>query len=154
MGTLQATNSHPWSVTASLGYTNYQSMYSDDGQTALGRLAIGKELFTRKYLIFGLEIGVQSGNTMRLNVPQITLDEIGGLPNQSTVKPTLDLLATAKIQPLGSSQFFGEIKGGIAYRQWQADSSRDAPKRYYVSLSKRCFDRCMQRNRGLHHQSI
>ena len=121
MGTLQATESHRWSVTASLGDTNYQSMYSDDGQTVLGRLALGRELFAQKQFTFGLELGVQNGNSMRLNVPQATLDELGGLPIQSTVKPMLDLLVTANTLRLGTSEFFGQLKGGIAYRRWQFD---------------------------------
>lgn len=112
---------HPWSFTASLGYTNYQSMYLNDGQTILVRLAFGREFFINKQIAYGLELGAQNGNKMRLNVPQETLDELGGLPVQSTVKPLLDLLATAKIQPFGLSPFFGEIKGGIAYRHWQFD---------------------------------
>jgi hypothetical protein len=54
-------------------------------------------------------------------VPQTVLDELGGLPIQSTVKSLLDLLVTAKTLPLGANDFFAQLKGGIAYRQWQFD---------------------------------
>jgi hypothetical protein len=122
MGVSPKIKPYPWSVIASLGYTNYQSMYSRDGQTVLGRLALSKEMFTTKQLGFGLELGIQNGNTMRLKVSQPLLNRLGGLPIQSTVKPMADLLVTVKEQILGSDQFFGVLKGGIAYRQWQFDN--------------------------------
>jgi len=114
-----ASDNHPWSVTASLGYTDYQQAYQSDGQTALGRLAIDRALFIKKHTALGLELGVQNGNSMRLDAPQATLDVLGGLPIQSTVKPLLDLLATAKTEALGKSLVFAQVKGGIAYRRWQ-----------------------------------
>ena len=111
--------SYPWAVIGSLGYVNY--LNSDcDGQTAVGRFAIVRELFTIPYSSFGLEMGVQSGNTMGLDVPEATLEELGGVPIQSTMKPMLDLLATVKFNLLGSP-FFAQLKGGAIYRQWQFD---------------------------------
>jgi hypothetical protein len=110
----------PWIVVGSLGYTAYQNILDCDSQTVLGRFAIAKELFGTPYSNFGLELGVQSGNTMHLDVSEATLDELGGLPIQSTMKPMVDLLATAKITPT-NSPFFALLKGGIAYRHWQFD---------------------------------
>lgn len=110
-----------WSIIASLGYGQYQSMYRDDGQTAIGRLAIAAELLTTRQTAFGLELGVQSGNRMRFEIPQSTLDVLGGVV-RTTVKPMLDLLITANTNPLSESLLFTQIKGGIAYRQWQMDS--------------------------------
>lgn len=122
MGTLEPSSSNLWSVTASLGYSVYQDMFRDDGQAAIGRLAIGRMLFDSNQLAFGVEVGVQNGKTMRLAVPQVLLDELGGLPIQSTLNPMLDLLATVKTAPLGASSMYGQLKGGIAYRRWQFDN--------------------------------
>lgn len=112
-------NTGPWSVTASLGYSVYQDMYSEDGQSAMGRLAIGRAVYENKRLTLGMEVGVQNGKTMRLGVPQETLDELGSLPIQSTVNPMLDLLATIKTAPLGNSSINTQLKAGIAYRRWE-----------------------------------
>ncbi len=121
MGPVIVEDFHPWLATASLGYTDYQHMHHNDGQTALGRFAIGRTLFLNDSTTFGVEMGVQNGGTMRMNIPQSTLDELGGLPLQSTMKPMLDLLATVKTTALGTSPFFIDLKGGIAYRRWQFD---------------------------------
>lgn len=112
----------PWVVIGSLGYTRYQNI-SDciaDGQTAIGRFAIGRELLNTRYSNFGLELGLQSGNTMRLDVSEAILDELGGMPIQTTMKPMLDILATVKIAPI-DSLLFAQIKGGGVYRYWQFD---------------------------------
>ena len=124
MGSIEpsSSNSGLWSVTASLGYSVYQGMFSADGQTAIGRLALGRTLFAGNRLTFGIEAGVQNGKTMRLDAPQATLDELGGLPIQSTLNPMLDLLATVKTAPWGASSVYGQLKGGIAYRHWQFDN--------------------------------
>lgn len=114
-------NIYPWLLTASFGYTNVQNMYENDGQSALGRLAIGKEFFTAAQLNCGLEFGVESGNTMRFAASQLLLDELGGLPIQSTLKPMLDLLITLRTVPLEKTPMFGQLKGGLAYRHWQFD---------------------------------
>lgn len=125
---------HPWSVIGSIGYTWYDNFYNGgstadasaqaaigDGQTALGRLAIARDLSAFKKVQLGIEIGVQSGNTARLSIPQSTIDDLGGLLPQVTVKPMLDLLATASWQPIESIPLFGLIKPGIAYRRLQVN---------------------------------
>jgi hypothetical protein len=125
---------HPWSVIGSLGYTWYNDFYDGgptadpsaqtaigDGQTALGRFAIARDLGAFKTVRFGLEIGVQSGNTARLDIPQSTIDELGGILPQVTIKPMLDLLATASWQPIENIPVFGLVKPGIAYRRMQVN---------------------------------
>ncbi len=115
----------PWAVIGSLGWIGYQN--SDcDGQTAVGRFAIAKDLFNVPYSSFGLELGVQSGNTMHLDVPDSIIDELGGVPIQTTMKPMLDLLATVKVTPPGSL-FFAQFKGGAVYRHWQFDNRNSIP---------------------------
>ncbi|ETO93296.1 hypothetical protein [Legionella oakridgensis] len=119
MGNVNLPAAHPWSVTGSLGYTVYEDMYRSDGQTAVGRFAIGHEIYTSHFLQWGFEIGVQNGNTMRYFPSQAAIDALGGLPIQTTVKPMLDLLATVKTASFGTTPVFGVLKGGIAYRHWQ-----------------------------------
>jgi hypothetical protein len=108
-----------WSVTASIGYTNFENMYGNEGQTAVGRLAFDKGLLKIKQFEIGAEFGIQNGNSMRLKVSQTDLDLLGGSPVQTTVNPILDLLATVMVQPLKNTPIFAQIKGGIAYRSWQ-----------------------------------
>jgi hypothetical protein len=120
----------PWVAIGSVGYTTYQNVGDCEGQSAFGRFAIGKEIFATNHTNFGLELGVQSGNNMILEVSEASLDELGGVPIQSTIKPLIDLLATVKIKP-STSPFFADMKGGAAYRHWQFDgrnSVRDISK--------------------------
>ena len=139
MGPIEVEAYRPWSIIGSLGYTWYNNLYqggvgSDpfaqnaigDGQTALGRFAIARDLGTLHFGAFktvrwGAEIGVQNGNTARLNIPQIQIDALGGLLPQVTIKPMLDLLATAAWQPVERMPVFGIIKPGIAYRRLQVN---------------------------------
>ena len=110
---------HPWSVTGSIGYTVYEDMYRADGQTALGRFAIGRDVYAGHVLTWGLEVGVQNGNTMRYFPSLSAIDALGSLPIQATVKPMLDVLATLKTNSFGTTPVFAQFKGGIAYRRWQ-----------------------------------
>ncbi|CEK11607.1 hypothetical protein [Legionella hackeliae] len=111
--------SHPWSVTGSIGYTVYEDMFRADGETALGRFAIGRDVYTGNSLTWGLELGVQSGNTMRYFPSPAAIDGLGGLPIQTTVKPMLDALVTIKTASFDTIPIFFSLKGGIAYRRWQ-----------------------------------
>jgi hypothetical protein len=114
----------PWIFTGSLGYTQYQHAFDNDGQTALGRLSIGKEFYKTdemaygSELSFGLEIGLQTGNSMRAVIPPRG-DFLGGLILQTQIKPELDLLLTLRTNTLENFPIFMILKGGIAYRQWQ-----------------------------------
>lgn len=135
MGPLHTQESHhSWSVIGSIGYTEYQNAFHGDGQTAIGRFAIAREFGVFKTINWGAEVGVQNGNTMRLNIDQAELNELGGLPIQTTVKPLLDVLATASYQPI-STPVFGLVKAGIAYRRLQI-SDRDT----FNDLSEVAFE--------------
>ncbi len=112
---------HPWSVTASLGYTSYDYAANGEGQTPVGRFAIGKALCDFGQSSFGLELGVQNGNTMDLFIPQSTLDLLGGLPVNATITPLLDLLATLRISVSSTTPLFVDLKGGAAYRRMNVD---------------------------------
>jgi hypothetical protein len=147
---------HPWSVIGSLGYTWYDNFYKGgatadpsaqaaigDGQTALGRFAIARDLGSLKTVRLGIEIGVQSGNTARLNIPQSIIDDLGGLLPQVTIKPMLDLLATASWQPMGNIPVFVLIKPGIAYRRLQVND-----RVTFNDLSEVAFE--LQAGLGMH----
>ena len=107
-----------WSGIISAGYTDYSNMYSGDGGTGLARLAIARSVYALKHWNFGLEVGMQNGNTMRLESTQAALDLLGGIPIQTTVKPEFDLLASIK-ETFENTPFFLIGKAGIAYRRWQ-----------------------------------
>lgn len=108
----------PWSITASLGMEQFDSMEGLHGQTALGRLAFGYALTNH----FGLETGIQNGNQMRLALPKKTVDVLGGVPVVGTAKPLIDALITVKTPPLSSTiPLCVQAKGGVAYRQLQMD---------------------------------
>ncbi len=101
------------------GYGVVNGAYKNDGQTAQARLTLGISAFTYKNLLIGAELGIQSGNTMRLKASSAIISASGDLPIQSTLKPLLDLLITLKTQLVADRPLFGIAKGGIAYRQLQ-----------------------------------
>ncbi|MCL9683421.1 hypothetical protein [Legionella maioricensis] len=106
----------PWSITASVGKGKYQHAYSKDGEAALARLALGNEMMLSGDIALGLELGVQNGSRIRLEIPYETLAVLEWIPVQTTLGPMLDLLITAKSDPLCGSSFFAQLKGGVAYR--------------------------------------
>lgn len=110
-----------WSVLASIGYTEFQKTHGSGGQTALGRFALGAELLATSQTNFGLELGVQTGNRMKLEIPHGALSVFGNIA-RTTMRPMLDLLITAHANPVNESLLFTQIKGGLAYRHWQMDS--------------------------------
>lgn len=109
----------PWSVQASVGTGKYEQMHNKTSKTALGRLALGNEIMLTGDLAWGVELGVQNGNKMHLIVPDTTLAVLKWLPVQTNLRTMLDLLVTAKSDPLAGSSFFAQVKAGVAYRKWQ-----------------------------------
>ena len=109
----------PWSVIASVGKSKYHPSYHKDGDTTLARLALGNEMLLTGDIALGLELGVQNGSHIHLQIPYETLTVLGWFPVQTTLGPMFDLLVTAKSDPIGSSSFFAQLKGGVAYRHWR-----------------------------------
>lgn len=108
----------PWAITASLGMGNYEHMDANQGQTAMGRFATHYAL--TRYL--GLEAGIQTGNQMRFDLPQESLDILGGLSLSGIIKPQLDVLFTARTPQFSlTNPLYAQVKGGIVYRQLQMD---------------------------------
>jgi hypothetical protein len=111
----------PWSITASAGAGNYQ-VTAKNNNSMLGRLALTNEMLLVGNIALGLELGVQSGNRITLDVSKETFDAFKNwTPIRTTLAPTLDLLVTTKSDPLGDSAFFAQLKGGLAYRHWRDD---------------------------------
>jgi hypothetical protein len=111
----------PWSITASAGAGNYQ-ITATNNNSALGRLALTNEILLVGSIALGLELGVQNGKRLTLDVSKETFDVIKNwTPIRTTLAPTLDLLITTKSDPLGNSAFFAQLKGGLAYRHWRDD---------------------------------
>jgi hypothetical protein len=109
----------PWSIHASIGQGKYQNTPPNEGNSALARLALGNELLLIGDIALGLELGVQNGNRMHLQIPYETLAVLEWLPVRTALGPMLDLLITTKSDPLAGSSFFAQLKGGVAYRRWR-----------------------------------
>lgn len=118
---LSKTINYPWTVSASLGYADYQYVHRGDHITAMGRFAIGRDLLKKGPFLFGLELGLQSGNQMRLQMTEEEVDALGGLLVQTTLKPMVDALATVRVTPELTAPLFLQLKAGAVYRQWQMD---------------------------------
>lgn len=117
-----------FSIGAYGGYGSVSGAYKQDGQFAQDRLALAMRAGDFWALAFGIETGVQSGNTMRLSASSSLINDAGGLPIQSTLKPVLDLLITVRGQILPEAPLSVILKGGVAYRQLVLDdrsSTRD-----------------------------
>lgn len=119
-GLVMALPTSPLYLGAYGGYGASSGAYNEDGQFAQGRLALG---FTTpvKNVGLGAEIGIQSGNTMRLNASSSLLNSTGGLPIQVTLKPLVDLLGAVDFMPSNTVPVHLIFKGGIAYRQLTLD---------------------------------
>ncbi|HHU0103065.1 TPA: hypothetical protein ACT9NQ_000781 [Legionella pneumophila] len=110
-----------WGLSGSTGATYYHDAYAHDGQSILGRLSVNLQYEASESLRPGLELGVQNGNTMRLDTPKPIRDALGGEPVEILIKPMLDVLLTLQMFPFDNPGLFGFVKGGLAYRQLQVD---------------------------------
>lgn len=117
MGEPQLSNLSPVYLGAYGGYGGIERAYGQDGQFAQARLALGSRFYAYEGFMLGLELAVQSGDTLRLKASPAIIDAAGGLPIQSTLKPLVDLLVTVKGQFPSYSPLSYQLKGGIAYRQ-------------------------------------
>lgn len=109
----------PWSITASVGNGKYQHVHSKGDAKALTRLALGNELMLSGDIALGLELGLQNGTRLQLEIPAETLALLDWLPVRANLGPMFDLLVTAKSDPLYGSSLFAQLKGGVAYRHWE-----------------------------------
>lgn len=108
------------------GYGVVDGAYENDGDVTFARLTLGLNAYEYRQFSFGAELGVQSGNTMRLETNSTITNALGGLQPQATLKPFVDFLITVKGQFINNIPLFGILKGGIAYRQLQLEMSNSS----------------------------
>lgn len=108
-----------WHYGIGIGFTNFDSMLVNSGQSVIGRLSIAKDIKQYNDFTFGVELGMQNGNQSRLQLNATQYRDLGNVAVQTFIKPMADLLITAA-KPLNdkTSAF---IKGGIAFRQMHFD---------------------------------
>ncbi|WP_392537186.1 hypothetical protein [Legionella sp. 227] len=115
------------------GYGTVSGGYKNDGNVAQGRFTLGVNAKEYRQWILGGEVGIQSGNTMRLATSSSVLDPATDLLPQAILKPLIDLLFTVKGQIQPDKPLYYILKGGIAYRQLQLE---DRTSTYGDGLSK------------------
>lgn len=116
---LQTANN--WSITFNTGFARYQDADDNQGKTMVGRLGFSREFFNSGGAGIGLELGLQSGNTMRFDIPKENLEILGGVPIVGTMKPMLDVLLTLTMSVDSGGSMYTILKGGASYRQLQMD---------------------------------
>lgn len=124
LGMVQAANESkvtPWNIEADLGQAYYSGAANREGTTAFGRLSFGRDLFFTSVGTLGLEIGVQSGNTMRLKTSKEVINALGGVPIEVQMKPMLDVLIDFQSKQLNQLPLNLWLKGGIAHRSLRVD---------------------------------
>jgi hypothetical protein len=111
----------PWKMEAAFGMADYAHVSTHDGQTAVGRMSLGYVIATLPFGQVGADVGIQSGNSMRLVLPEESIYALGGIPIEATMKPMLDMLIDFQTVPLASLPLSISVKGGVAYRSMQLD---------------------------------
>ena len=99
------------------GYGAINGAYSSDGQYSQYRFCIGVDAYKIKDWAFSIEAGVQSGNSMPVEMDANLIYQAGGLQPQAILKPFLDLLGVVRWNFIDRWLFL--VKGGVAYRQMQ-----------------------------------
>lgn len=118
---MQPAPKNVWGFIGGVGFTTFNDMMQSDGTTILGRLALTRKVLRYDNIDWGLELGAQLGNQARANFTDAQLAPIGGVPVQITIKPGLDLLATAKKQLANTYPVSLLVKVGFMYRQMSTD---------------------------------
>jgi hypothetical protein len=110
----------PWKIEAAFGMADYAHVSTHDGQTAVGRMNLGYVITTLPFGQVSFDAGIQSGNSMRLVLPEESIDALGGMPVEATMKPMLDMLLGFQTH-LASLPVSVSLKGGVAYRSMRLD---------------------------------
>jgi hypothetical protein len=110
-----AAQASPFYVGASGGYSALSGTHDETGSIA-GRLVLGLEVHESEPVIWGVELGVQSGSDVRLDGSEANIGTYG-LPIEAKLKPLADILITAKTEsdPEQPWSVFGKV--GAALRQ-------------------------------------
>jgi len=111
-----------WEFIAGLGFGNIDNMLDNDGLTAFKRIGAGKQIFYKYNALWGLELGAQDGNQMRLNLSYDEKMALGDTAVQTYISPAIDLLAQVKKRVSGGKKpTIAYLKAGIAYRSLHFD---------------------------------
>lgn len=101
---------------AALGYGAMNDTTDASGNVTEGRLDLGSDIFRTGWVTWGLELGVQSGNDVRLGV------DLNDYPIDATLKPFFDVLATLKTVTDRKHPWGVFLKGGMVYQQLQLEN--------------------------------
>lgn len=113
------------------GYGTLNGSYLHDGEYAQYRFCLGVDVLHKDIWTFGFESGVQSGNSMPVDMKSTYIVQAGGLQPQAILKPFLDLLVIVRWHIANKWDIL--LKGGVAYRQMQLTdrtSSQDALRKF------------------------
>ena len=110
-----------WFMSGAFGMNTYQDLGNNQDKRAVGRLGLGKTIYTDTYIKLSLEAGIQSGASQRLTFSKDDIDALGGVPIETQIQPMLDVLFGIKTETFNEVPIFSFIKGGVAYRQMQTD---------------------------------
>jgi hypothetical protein len=121
----------PFYVGASGGYSAVSGTHDETGSVA-GRLVLGLNAYETEPMIWGLELGVQSGSDLRLDASDEVIGDFG-LPIEADLKPLADILLTVKTESSEEDPWsvFGKV--GAALRQLSLSdrsSSQDTITRF------------------------
>jgi hypothetical protein len=120
MGVEPATNVSQFYLGLYGGYGHINGSYKSDGNYAQGRVAFGAAFKQLSNNTVGFELGLQSGNSMRLNGNQI-FNGVPAVIPLANLKPIIDGLITIKGKFQQGQDMFYMVKGGIAYRQYHLE---------------------------------
>ncbi len=114
-------------ISASGGYGMYLRSRFSDGLTPMGRLSVARQSYHFKTIQFGFELGLQSGNHMRVKTSPAVYAALGSVAIQSTIKPLIDVLLTARkeVKSLKHAALFFKVGGAVRTMQFDRDTLRN-----------------------------
>ncbi|MBX3709606.1 MAG: hypothetical protein KIT56_08125 [Gammaproteobacteria bacterium] len=102
------------------GYGRFKHGSQGSGETSVGRVAVGSLGHLSQNVLWGGELGVQSGNRMQLsNDIAAVFGYTSASPILLTIKPPIDILAILKYH--FNNSFFLQIKAGAVYVRTMTD---------------------------------
>jgi len=104
----------PFYMGASAGYNTLDGTH-DETDGIVGRLVFGAEGYQTGQIIWGVELGAESGNDVRLDAPP-DVDCPLCSPVEATLEPAADLLLTARMHTTTHQPWGVFLKAGAAYR--------------------------------------
>ncbi len=121
----------PFYVGASGGYSAVSGTHDETGSIA-GRLVLGLHAYETEPMIWGLEVGVQSGSDLRLDASEEVVGTYG-LPIRADLEPLADILLTVKTESSHEEPWSAFGKVGAALRELSLSdrsSSQDTITRF------------------------